>query len=402
MSKETPQRCSALDISEWDAARGWRTRKANVHQIVAEDSSVNEVPVSAESAICVIFASAKEVRKCEPCRGYFIDRFHMPKMWWTDYSRKSNGYFGCQRSHSPTTGQDSLETWVYFEIKQLDDTGKYHWYKLNIFILWNEATHQTVILAFDTPPVTAARLLELLATPDPYILQFPFWFYPHLLGEVAQHQETGVWAIRNQVRAVEKEIPPKTRPEPDYRRLHDIARHAIHVTETLDVAVQTIQHMLARHGSVMRTISDKHGVQQIHSQLQFFESYISSLRCRSSSNEKRMSNEIQLAFNTVAQHDARTSVKIGLATQSDSLSMKSIALVTLAFLPPTFVCAIFSMSFFDYSADSGWALSDKFWLYWVFAIPTTLLTAAVWYFLRKYSFSAPPGDEKPKCRDFMV
>ncbi|KAF2971315.1 hypothetical protein GQX73_g2262 [Xylaria multiplex] len=396
MSKENPQSCSALEISEWDATRGWQARKVDIHRILAENPSVNEITVSAG------FANAKEVRTCEPCRGYFIDRFHMPKTWWSDYSRKSNGYFGCQHSHSPTTGQGSLETWVYFEIKQLDKTGEYHWYKVNIFIRWNKVTHQTVILAFDTPPATAKRLLEQLATPDPYTLQFPFWFYPHLLDEVAQHQEAGVWAIRDQVRAVEKEIAPKSRPNPDYRRLHDIARHAIHVTESLDVAVQTVQHILARHNGLIRMMSDKDGAHQIHSQLQFFESYISSLRCRSSSNEKRMSNEIQLAFNTVAQHDAKTSVKIALATQSDSLSMKSIALVTLAFLPPTFVCAIFSMSFFDYNADSGWAFSDKFWLYWVFAIPTTLLTAAAWYFLRKYSFSAPSKDEKRRFSDIMV
>ncbi|KAI0412426.1 hypothetical protein F5X98DRAFT_354893 [Xylaria grammica] len=384
------------------AAQGWRHKKTDLHQILSGDSSGHSGLVSAGSAICIIFASANVVRKCEPCREFFIGHFRMPTSWWSDYSRKSNGYFGCQRSHSPT-GHDSFETWAYFEIKHIEGASQYHWYRLNTFIRWNAATRQTVVLAFDIPLAVAPRFLELLATPDPYALQFPFWFYPHLLEEVARQQEAAVWAIRDEVRVVEKQPPSEGRPDPDYRHMHDIARHAIHVSETLDVAVQTIQHMLVRHGALMRPTPDKYGWQKIHSQIQFFESYISSLRCRSSSNEKRMSNEIQLAFNTVAQYDASTSVKIGLATQSDSVTMKSIAFVTLTFLPPTFVSAIFSMSFFDYSADSGWALSDKFWLYWVFAVPTTLLTAIAWYFLRKYSISVSPKDEKQSSSSaFMV
>ncbi|KAI0455726.1 hypothetical protein F5B21DRAFT_179893 [Xylaria acuta] len=389
MSKERLRCCTALDISEWDnTAQGWQYRHVDCHELLAISADEKISAVSADAEICVIFASANEIRKCASCRAYFIDEFRMPKPWWSDSSRKSNGYFGCRVTPY------HIDTWAYFEIKQLEEGAKYRWYKLNIFIRWNRSTHRTVVLAFDTPPVIASRFMELLATPDIDSLRCPFWFYPHLLSEVARIQESAVWAIRDQVRAVEKKIMPKGRPDPDYRHLHDVARHAIHVSETLDVATQTIKRMLTRHGDLMRLLDDEDGSQEIYSELQFYESFISSLRCRSASNEKRMLNEIQLAFNTVAQHDASTSVKIGLATQSDSVTMKSIAFVTLTFLPPTFVSAIFSMSFFDYSADSGWAISDKFWLYWAFAVPTTILTAVAWHFLRQYTVPASPRDEK--------
>ncbi|KAI0913102.1 hypothetical protein F4823DRAFT_559367 [Ustulina deusta] len=394
MSKVNLQRSFVLNISEWDADRGWHRRVVDLHQICPRDSGRNEDLVSARSAICIIFADANEIRKCELCRGHFIKKFHMPKVWWSDYSRKSNGYFGCQRSRGPTA-YDSVETWAYFEIKKLEAATKYLWYKFNIFIRWDVATHQTVILSFETPTDIVQRFMELLETPDPDSLRSPFWFYPHLLSEVARHQEEAVWAIRDQVRVVEKEPLPEGRPEPNYRHMHDIARHAIHVSETLEVAMKTIKRMLERHKDLWPSLSNPNGEQVIHSQLQFFDSYISSLSSRSASNEKRMLNEIQLAFNTVAQHDASMSVKISSATQSDSLTMKSIALVTLTFLPPTFVSAIFSMSFFNYSAESGWVLSDKFWVYWVFAIPTTLLTVVAWYFLqRKYSVPALPRGGK--------
>ncbi|KAK5635756.1 hypothetical protein RRF57_011468 [Xylaria bambusicola] len=298
--------------------------------------------------------------------------------------------------------KDFLDTWTYFEIKKLEPTAEYSWYKLNIFVQWDGESHQTIVLAFDTPFDVIQSFRELLVTPDLHNLHSPFWFYPHLLSEVARHQEAAVWAIRNQVREVEKRTLPLGRPNPNYRHLHDIARHALHVSETLEVAIKTIKCMLERHKDLCPSLSDFDAEQGIHSQLQFFESYISSLGSRSASNEKRMLNEIQLAFNTVAQHDASTSVKIGLATQADSLTMKSIALVTLTFLPPTFVSAIFSMSFFSYSAESGWVLSDKFWIYWVFAIPTTLLTAIAWYFLQKYNAPVPSREERSGTLKYSI
>ncbi|KAI1121220.1 hypothetical protein F5Y10DRAFT_256733 [Nemania abortiva] len=392
MAKEPPG-CPPFDVSEWDnKTRGWQDRKPSLHVIPSAKLSKDDSLVSADAKICIIFASANKIRKCKSCRTHFIDEFQMPESWWSDSSRKSNGYFGYHATDQHTN------TWAYFETKHLDGGDDYHWDKLNVFIRWNKSTHQTIVLSFDTPKTVVSRFKELLATPDPSTLKFPFWFYPHLLNELARLQERAVWAVRDKVRAVEKKPPPEGRPKPDYRHLHDVARHAIHVSETLDVAAQTIERILRRHKDLMGSTPED-GQQAVHSEIQFFESFISSLRCRSASNDKRMANEIQLAFNTVAQHDASTSVQIGRATQSDSVTMKTIAFVTLAFLPPTFVSAIFSMSFFNYSAESGWAISDKFWLYWAFAVPITVLTVIVWYcYLWQHNGSASPGDGKRRSQ----
>jgi hypothetical protein len=43
------------------------------------------------------------------------------------------------------------------------------------------------------------------------------------------------------------------------------------------------------------------------------------------------------AYNTVAQYDSRLSVQINKAVQIDSAAMKTIAYLTLAFLPATFI-----------------------------------------------------------------
>jgi Mg2+ and Co2+ transporter CorA len=272
------------------------------------------------------------------------------------------------------------DTWCKFAIKQVDHDARFRWYHMNIFTRWIPSTNQTVVLAFDLDSPVKESFLKALMKRDPNWLGDPFWIYPCLVEQVARAQEPSVWAIRDHVRGLETEGKPEGRPQPDYRRLHDIARHAIHVSETLDVAVQNLEHILMQHESYMsgETNDITFGFEDIHLRLRSFQSFIANLRSRSTSNEKRLQNEVQLAFNTVAQHDASVTLEISRATQLDSATMKTIAFVTLTFLPPTFICAIFSMSFFNFGGDAGWTMSNKFWIYWVFAIPTTLMTTLVW------------------------
>ncbi|RJE21848.1 hypothetical protein PHISCL_05799 [Aspergillus sclerotialis] len=256
----------------------------------------------------------------------------------------------------------------------------YEWSKFNIFTRWL-STNQTAILIFDPRHNNTHYPFSDFLEPDITLLSDPFWVYILVIEEVARLQESAVWAIRNQVRAMETHQKPLGKPQPDYRRLHDIARHAIHVTETLNVNSETLEHILRHHERNIIPNQPFEIRQEVHCRLTFFQSYLSCMRDRSISNEKRLQNEIQLAFNIVAQHDAATTVEISRAARSDSATMKTLAFITLTFLPPTFICTLFSMSFFDFSADSGgWSVSSKIWIYWAFAIPITAATAFLWYF----------------------
>ncbi|KAF2264434.1 hypothetical protein CC78DRAFT_544193 [Lojkania enalia] len=97
---------------------------------------------------------------------------------------------------------------------------------------------------------------------------------------------------------------------------------------------------------------------------------------------------------------ARNSDSAAEEARRDSASMKTIAIVTLVFLPGTFVAAIFSMSMFQWlpdnedssssndakqSGDDFKILSDWFWLYWAVTVPLTLIILVVWYIWYKWS-----------------
>ncbi|RGP81740.1 hypothetical protein FLONG3_125 [Fusarium longipes] len=80
-----------------------------------------------------------------------------------------------------------------------------------------------------------------------------------------------------------------------------------------------------------------------------------------------------------------TNVEIALATNQDSRHMRSIALVTMIFLPGTFFASVFSMGFFEWDADSGTvSVSKSFWIYAVLALVCTALTVAAWWYLGVY------------------
>jgi len=61
--------------------------------------------------------------------------------------------------------------------------------------------------------------------------------------------------------------------------------------------------------------------------------------------------------------------------------MKTLAIVTMLFLPGTFVASLFSMPLFDWSGNSNAIVGPNFRLYWAVTLPltfTTLLVYAIW------------------------
>jgi len=109
---------------------------------------------------------------------------------------------------------------------------------------------------------------------------------------------------------------------------------------------------------------------------------LSNLMHRSASNEARLRNEINLAFNVVNQQDTK--------------AVRIISIVTLTFLPATFVSTLFSMSFFNYDQElRRWKMSGWIWVYFVIAVPLTALTIAAWIWGAKL-WRRLAGDEKNK------
>ena len=69
---------------------------------------------------------------------------------------------------------------------------------------------------------------------------------------------------------------------------------------------------------------------------------------------------------------AKASRDFAEAAHRDSSSMKTIAIMTMAFLPATSFAALFSLPSFSKSAHA------ELWVYWALTIPTTIMVFLVW------------------------
>lgn len=198
--------------------------------------------------------------------------------------------------------------------------------------------------------------------------QNPYEWYCLITEKITDLYDESIWKLRDFVREdVEKKRSPEST---NFERLHDIARHIIHSNETLEVALSTLDGIQQAHRLFSEEICSSNPARVDfsfrHTQLELSDltRTVKASFLRSKSLHDRIHNEINLAYN--------------LVNQRDSSLMKTIAIMSLVYLPGSWIASIFGMNFFDFSSSTGLVLSDKFWLYWALTAAMTLLTVGTW------------------------
>ncbi|KAL8911137.1 MAG: hypothetical protein Q9171_003628 [Xanthocarpia ochracea] len=101
----------------------------------------------------------------------------------------------------------------------------------------------------------------------------------------------------------------------------------------------------------------------------------------------RIRIQLSVVANLIVQNDSRTNIsiadaskRIAFETRRDSDAMKTIAALTMVFLPATFVATLFGMVFFTVESGpgSGFRVNSLWWVYLAVTIPLTMLTVGVW------------------------
>ncbi|RPA78005.1 hypothetical protein BJ508DRAFT_378523 [Ascobolus immersus RN42] len=131
--------------------------------------------------------------------------------------------------------------------------------------------------------------------------------------------------------------------------------------------------------------------------------------------DARAKTQLSVIFNLLTHHDATASLenaKANLALaetmRKDSASMKTVAIMTMAFLPATFFAAVFAMPTLKFRENEDSVIQDGFGLYWGVSCATTALVFGVWYLttrgtlkraaqqLHLQTASKPAPDDKQK------
>ncbi|PWI65239.1 hypothetical protein PCL_07289 [Purpureocillium lilacinum] len=99
--------------------------------------------------------------------------------------------------------------------------------------------------------------------------------------------------------------------------------------------------------------------------------------------DTRLSSQSSVVFALMTSEDACIAKEIAEAsrdiarlTGKDSYSMKTVAIITMAFLPATFFAALFSMPLLDWREPV--VIQEKFWVYIGFTISSTILVFVGW------------------------
>lgn len=85
-------------------------------------------------------------------------------------------------------------------------------------------------------------------------------------------------------------------------------------------------------------------------------------------------------YSLVSQNEAKYTTAIAMDSKRDSTAVRTITIMTILFLPGTFVATFFSMDMVDWKPSDGSSpkLSSYMWVYWIISIPLTIVVLGSW------------------------
>jgi hypothetical protein len=194
----------------------------------------------------------------------------------------------------------------------------YVWHRLGFYTTWIPSKN-TLVLCFGLP-LSLKRSLSDIAQLH---IEDPFSFHTILIEKVIALYDMALLSWRDLVRASENvrvvvklnepvlslqnRVSPNN-PQPDYATMHEIARHAIHSSETLAMAKETVTSLVQEHEIFFkengllpaRSITLSKHCKQTR---RIFRSQITLLNClylRSKALEERLQNEIHLVVFSIS------------------------------------------------------------------------------------------------------
>ncbi|KAL3484686.1 hypothetical protein BJX62DRAFT_243689 [Aspergillus germanicus] len=271
--------------------------------------------------------------------------------FWSVIDKDLNGTFHCQYDYMGERVTPKV-SWSCFKLKRVHSAKKYKWKQPSLHITWDHQTGRQLVYLFDFLPSTDQNQEQnnfLLSLPSPEARKSnPFAWHAAFSRVVLEQYDEALWLVRDLVRNHEENRRFNINSKDFFPELHDIARHAFHYSEIIEVAENTLNRLAQE-------------------QIRWREEDGEAIRdqARSKSLNERLLNEINLGFN--------------LVLQADSAWMKTIAFVSMVYRPGTFVSGLFGTNFFDFDSPAPglWAHSN-FWLYWAVAVPLTMVTMGVW------------------------
>lgn len=96
---------------------------------------------------------------------------------------------------------------------------------------------------------------------------------------------------------------------------------------------------------------------------------------------ERARNQASAVTQIMTRDDTLASIELAKAAGRDGASMKVVAIMTMAFLPGTFFAALWAVPSLQWEDDAETVVGKRFWIYWAFTLPLTVLVFVLWALL---------------------
>ncbi|RAK97064.1 uncharacterized protein BO80DRAFT_428578 [Aspergillus ibericus CBS 121593] len=299
-------------------------------------------------------------------RRKLTQRFRLPGFFFDHMGWDSNGFFGSVGiSSSSSAGRSDRDfggcgTFSRFLSKKVDDrnaspeSSEYIWHYMGFSTLWlkhmegqqkSEAecdmplpsgeTH--IMLCFDLDKHMSSKLVRLLRDTDLLESQNePFFLLKVALETVVAQFEEDLGSFRRPIRKIEKERYSSFKDNHAYSRadiddtkleqlseryatLHEVSRHVIHISETLNAAVTNAAAILQDHKLWRRSLEASSAYPNNTARtLGLYSNLLSNLKLRADAFVSRMENEIKCASNLLGVFNNNISLQT-LNTTRDEL-----------------------------------------------------------------------------------
>jgi hypothetical protein len=192
------------------------------------------------------------------------------------------------------------------------------------------------------------------------------------------------------------------------RRLASISGRANQYQFMLSITQSSATSMLQEHNKSSQEPASQAGdgnltkSEEVKEALQIVKTHTEAVLKRNQWMREDLANMMSAIYNLIAQKDSNVGLRLAnhsrtLAIESkrDSSSMKTIAAVTMAFLPGTFVSSFFAMPMFDRNKPPGDNVNTRtFWIYWTVTIPLTFSVFLVWWAWFRFKTARETKEDK--------
>ncbi|MCJ1400918.1 hypothetical protein MMC11_004129 [Xylographa trunciseda] len=263
-----------------------------------------------------------------------------------------------------------------------------------------EREHEPVYFAYNLNTGYSTYLLSKADLPELGILSrhnlprlHPFSVHLALLSHEITHRMRPMAGTLDSMLSIEKRLLELPLPmnisadvlKEDLQKLHGMARLLVICAHRTGRDMSNIDNLLRDLDRVAKqTELHRDYIQIDHNLHERVRDGLFSLRdsCinidrRLENRRRRVENMIALLYNLMQNQDSTTMRK-------DSAAMKTIATLTMLFLPATFVSGLFGTNFVALFPDpvggTSFVVSDKWWILLTCSVPLTLLVLSIWKF----------------------